>query len=66
MNMPHQGVISGKSIAPGFPPRPREALLLPARSPLHELNVPYEAMFEEYTTPAADVLFPPVRPTSLF
>lgn len=29
--------------------------------PVHDLNVPYEATSEEYATPTADMLFPPVR-----
>lgn len=29
-------------------------------NPLHDLNVPYEGG-EEYETPTADLLFPPVR-----
>jgi transcription initiation factor TFIIA large subunit len=29
---------------------------------VHDLNVPYEATSEEYATPTADMLFPPVRP----
>jgi transcription initiation factor TFIIA large subunit len=32
---------------------------------VHDLNVPYEATSEEYATPTADMLFPPVRPKSL-
>lgn len=34
-----------------------------ATPPVHDLNVPYEATSEEYATPTADMLFPPVRPT---
>lgn len=33
-------------------------------NPVHDLNVPYEGT-EEYETPTADLLFPPVRPQSL-
>jgi transcription initiation factor TFIIA large subunit len=33
-----------------------------ATPPVHDLNVPYEATSEEYATPTADILFPPVRP----
>jgi transcription initiation factor TFIIA large subunit len=32
-----------------------------ATPPVHDLNVPYEATSEEYATPTADMLFPPVR-----
>lgn len=32
--------------------------------PVHDLNVPYEGT-EEYETPTADLLFPPVRFRSL-
>ncbi|XP_044949220.1 transcription initiation factor IIA subunit 1-like [Hordeum vulgare subsp. vulgare] len=30
-----------------------------ATPPVHDLNVPYEATYEEYATPTADLLFPP-------
>ena len=33
-------------------------------NPVHDLNVPYEGT-EEYETPTADLLFPPVRTKSL-
>jgi len=30
-------------------------------TPVHDLNVPYEGPVEEYETPTAEMLFPPVR-----
>lgn len=33
-------------------------------NPVHDLNVPYEGT-EEYETPTADLLFPPVRSQSV-
>lgn len=36
-------------------------------TPVHDLNVPYEGPAEEYETPTAEMLFPPVRaPLCLF
>lgn len=32
-----------------------------APTPVHDLNVPYEGPTEEYETPTAEMLFPPVR-----
>lgn len=32
-----------------------------APTPVHDLNVPYEGPPEEYETPTAEMLFPPVR-----
>lgn len=39
--------------------QPRPPLLGAAITPVHDLNVPYEGT-EEYETPTADILFPPV------
>lgn len=33
-----------------------------ASTPVHDLNVPYEGPIEEYETPTAEMLFPPVSP----
>lgn len=32
-----------------------------APTPVHDLNVPYDGPMEEYETPTAEMLFPPVR-----
>lgn len=33
-----------------------------APTPVHDLNVPYQGPIEEYETPTAEMLFPPVSP----
>lgn len=49
------GAISGNIERP--PPIPRH---LGPITPVHDLNVPYEGPVEEYETPTAEMLFPPV------
>ena len=49
------GVISGNI--------ERQAIQRPAVGPItlvHDLNVPYEGPIEEFETPTAEMLFPPV------
>lgn len=48
------GAISGNIERP---PAPKNAA---AVTPVHDLNVPYEGSLEEYETPTAEMLFPPV------
>ena len=36
-----------------------------AVAPVHDLNVPYEGPIEEYETPTAEMLFPPVERITL-
>lgn len=53
--MIHSGAISGTI--------DRQALAKQGGTiiPVHDLNVPYEGPVEEYETPTAEMLFPPVR-----
>uniref|UniRef100_A0A453M1X9 Transcription initiation factor IIA subunit 1 n=1 Tax=Aegilops tauschii subsp. strangulata TaxID=200361 RepID=A0A453M1X9_AEGTS len=53
----HCGAISGNIDRNRAPPAGASAG--GATPPVHDLNVPYEATSEEYTTPTADMLFPP-------
>ena len=55
----HCGAISGNIDRNRAPPAGASAG--GATPPVHDLNVPYEATSEEYATPTADMLFPPVR-----
>jgi len=53
--MMRSGVISGNI--------ERQQIQRPALGPIapvHDLNVPYEGPIEEYETPTAEMLFPPV------
>jgi transcription initiation factor TFIIA large subunit len=64
MKMLHCGAISGtidRTRAPAAPAGGTPAA--GATPPVHDLNVPYEATSEEYATPTADMLFPPVSST---
>jgi transcription initiation factor TFIIA large subunit len=71
MKMLHCGAITGNiersraPAAPGGGPPGGGTPGAGATPPVHDLNVPYEATSEEYATPTADMLFPPVRPKSL-
>lgn len=50
------GAISGNAERP---PAPKQ--VAPGQiTPVHDLNVPYEGPMEEYETPTAEMLFPPV------
>ena len=60
--MLHCGAISGNIDRTRAPPAAAGgAPAAGATPPVHDLNVPYEATSEEYATPTADMLFPPVR-----
>ena len=55
MKMFQCGAISGTIEKP--PPAQKPAGPI---TPVHDLNVPYEGPAEEYETPTAEMLFPPV------
>jgi transcription initiation factor TFIIA large subunit len=61
MKMLHCGAISG-NIDRTKAAAPSAGGTTGTTPPVHDLNVPYEATSEEYATPTADMLFPPVRP----
>lgn len=54
MKMMQCGAISGNTERPSF------SKANGAVAPVHDLNVPYEGPTEEYETPTAEMLFPPV------
>ena len=56
----HAGAILGPSERPSVPKAAPGAAI----TPVHDLNVPYEGT-EEYETPTAEMLFPPVSISSL-
>lgn len=56
MKMMHAGAILGTTERN---PAPKGTPGGPITTPVHDLNVPYEGT-EEYETPTADILFPPV------
>jgi hypothetical protein len=60
MKMVQVGAISGNIERPSASRQPSQV------NPVHDLNVPYEGPTEEYETPTAEMLFPPVIVTPLF
>lgn len=50
------GAISGNMERPPI----QKQLAAGGITPVHDLNVPYEGPLEEYETPTAEMLFPPV------
>ena len=56
----HAGAILGPSERPSVPKITPGAAI----TPVHDLNVPYEGN-EEYETPTAEMLFPPVSISAL-
>lgn len=58
--MMQMGAITGNIERPAASRQPGQV------NPVHDLNVPYEGPTEEYETPTAEMLFPPVSIYSFF